>query len=317
MSFSTKNPSLTYPPKAHESGFTANSKSQTGRRIELLMILPSIWILMSALPTLRFAPKNWILLQFERIHEHVSRGMQVFIEITGICLITGMAILGILIAVYVWRRRRKKNEDDYAIYRESPLVIWSVYIVIILFFVGVGSLIWLSWQHAAVFENLVGLQRSVKTSQGQGQHLSTQKSNVSETRRPEIHTLSFPKWRVPLILSLLALLGLSIRYILRRRSLEEERETPQVGQIVANAMKELGKDGELFDTLLCCYRDMSKIIGRKLTMTRDLIVQEFTKLLLPTGIHEEGVTRLTDLFEQVPYGRYDTSPNEQLRPLLY
>lgn len=175
----------------------------------MLMILPSIWILMSALPTLRFAPKNWILLQFER---NVSRGMQVFIEITGICLITGMAILGILIAVYVWRRRRKKNEDDYAIYRESPLVIWSVYIVIILFLVGVGSLIWLSWQHAAVFENLVGLQRSVKTSQDQGQHLSTQKSNVSETRRPEIHTLSFPKWRVPLILSLLALLGLGIIY---------------------------------------------------------------------------------------------------------
>jgi hypothetical protein len=281
----------------------------------LIIIFLSAWIVAIVLPSVSFAPGNWNLVQFERIHEHVSPGMQVLLEITGICLIAGMATLGSLIAVSVWRRRRKKQEDDYAIYRENPHVTWSVYTVIILLLVGLGSLIWLSWRHAAVFENLMGPQRSVETLQDQGQPLSAQKSPASETRRPEFRTFSFPEWRVPLILSLLALLGLSIRYILKRKPLEEERETPQVVQIVANAVNELERSGELYDIVLRCYRDMCKILGRKVTMTRDLTAREFTKLLLQTGIDEEGVTRLTDLFERVRYGRYDTSPNEQAEAL--
>jgi hypothetical protein len=120
-------------------------------RFRLIITFLSGWIVAIVLPSVSFAPGNWNLGHFERIHEHVSPGMRVLLEIIGICLITGMATLGILIAVSVWRRRRKKQEDDYAIYRENPHVTLSVYTVIILLLVGLGSLIWLSWQHSDVF----------------------------------------------------------------------------------------------------------------------------------------------------------------------
>jgi NADH:ubiquinone oxidoreductase subunit 5 (subunit L)/multisubunit Na+/H+ antiporter MnhA subunit len=251
----------------------------------------------------------------ESIQEHGSPGMQVFVEIIGICLIFSMAFLGILIAVSVWRRRRKKQEDDYFIYKENPPITWAVYVVIVLLFVGLGGIIWLSWRHADIFENLLEPQRPIETEQVQGQPPAAHKPSTSETTRPEVHTVSSPKWRGPLILALLVLLGLSIRYIFKSKPLQEGLEPPQVVQIVANAVKELERGGELSDIVLRCYRDMCKILGRKVTMTRDLTAREFTQLLLQTGIDEEGVTRLTDLFERVRYGRYHTGPNEQAEAL--
>jgi len=285
------------------------------RRLQLIVIFFFIWMLAIILPTLRFAPGNWTLVKMERIQEHISPEMQILLEIIGVCLIISMAILGILIAVSVWRRRRKKQEDDYFIYRENPPVTWPVYVVMVLLFVGLGSLIWLSWRHADVFEDLMGPQRSVETSQVQGQRPLAPESPTPETGRPKIHPVYSPEWRILLILALLIVLGLSIRYILKSKPLKEELEVPQVVQIVANAVKELERGGEPSDIVLRCYRDMCKILGRKVTMSRDLTAREFTKLLLQTGIDEEGVTRLTDLFERVRYGRYRTGPNEQAEAL--
>jgi hypothetical protein len=241
--------------------------------------------------------------------------MQVLLEIIGICLIVSMAILGILIVISIWRRRRKKQEDDYFIYRENPPVTWSVYVVIVLLFAGLGGIIWLSWRHADVFEDLIGPQRSFETPRVESHHPPAPKSSTSETRRPETHTVSSPKWRVPLILALLILLGLSLRYIFQVKPHTEGPGLKQVVQVVSNATKELERGEDLSDIVLRCYRDMCKILGRKVTMSRDLTAREFTKLLLQAGIREQEVTRLTDLFERVRYGHHITDPDEQAEAL--
>ena len=251
----------------------------------------------------------------ESIQEHGSPGMQVFLEVIGICLIVSMAILGILAVISIGRRRRKKQEDDYFIYRENPRITWPIYVVIVLLFAGMCSLIWLSWRHADVLEDLMGPKRSVETPQVQGHHPPGPKSPNPEKRRPEIHTVPSPKWRVPLIIALLITLGLILRHILRSKPAEEGLEPPQVIQIVANAVKELERGGELSDTVLRCYRDMCRILGRKVAMSRDLTAREITQLLLQTGIDEEEVTRLTDLFERVRYGRFVTGASEQAEAL--
>jgi len=283
-------------------------------RVKAIIILFSIWILATILPTVHFAPGNWTLLQLERIQD-ASPGMQVLLEIIGICLIVSMAILGILVVISIWKRRRKKQEDDYFIYRENPPVTWPVYVVIVLLFAGLGGIIWLSLRHADIFEDLMGPQRSVETPRVEGQHPPAPKSSTPETRRPEIHTVSSPKWRVPLILALLILLGLSLRYIFQGKPQTEVPGLKQVVQVVSNATKDLEMGTEPSDIVLRCYRDMCKILGRKVTMSRDLTAREFTKLLLQTGIREHEVTRLTDIFERVRYGHHITDPDEQAEAL--
>jgi NADH:ubiquinone oxidoreductase subunit 5 (subunit L)/multisubunit Na+/H+ antiporter MnhA subunit len=289
------------------------------RRVQLIVIFFSIWVLAIVLPTLRFAPANWALLQMDRIQEHASPGMQVLVEIIGICLIFSMAILGVLLIVFIgiplvvdiWRKVRKKQEDDFIIYREHPPVTWRVYAVIVLFVVGFGGLIWLTWRHADVLDDLMGTQRSAETAQVQGQRHPSPKISSPETKRPEIRTVSSLQWRAPLILVLLIASGMIVWLIFKPKPSKEGHETPQVIQIVANAVEELEKGGELSDIVLRCYRDMCKILGQKVTMSRDLTAREITRALLHAGVQEKEVARLTDLFERVRYGRHITGPGEQ------
>ena len=46
-----------------------------------------------------------------------------------------------------------------------------------------------------------------------------------------------------------------------------------------------------------------------------MTAREFTRLLLKSGIDEQEVARLTDLFERVRYGRHITDPDEQAEAL--
>jgi hypothetical protein len=284
------------------------------RRVQVIIILFSIWMLAIVLPTVRFAPGNWPLRQLERIQEHASPGMQVLLEIIGICLIVSMAILGVFIVLSIWRAMRKKRKDDF-VYSENPLVSWIVWVVIILVFAGLGNLIYLSWRHAGVFEDLMRPQRAVETPPVEEQHLPSPKTTVPEIKRPEIHTVPSPKWRIPLMIALLIVLSLSLRQILRSKPLQEGLEAPEFIQIASNAAKELERGEDLSDIVPRCYRDMCKILGRKVTMSRDLTAREFTKLLLQAGIREQEVTRLTNLFERVRYGHHITDPDEQAEAL--
>ena len=301
-------------PESEVAGQRANSQRTyiVLRRIQVIIILFSIWILAIVLPTVRFAPANWTLLKMERIHEYVSPGMELLLEITGICLIVSMAILAGLIVLSIWRARRKKRkDDDFIFYRENPPIHWAVYVVLVVLFSGLGGLIWLSWRHANIFEGLMIPQRSAETSRGQGEPPSAHKPSASETTRPESHTTVSFNRRAPLILALLVLLSLSIRYILKSGPSKEGLEAPEFIQIASSAAKELERGGDPSDIVLRCYRDMCKILGRKVTMSRDLTAREFTKLLFQAGIHEQEVARLSDLFERVRYGRHITDSEEQ------
>jgi hypothetical protein len=287
----------------------------TLRRIELIVIFFSVWILASTLPNLRFAPGGRFFFHAERVQARVSPGMQIFFQIIGICLIASLVILGILLVVSIWKKRRKKHEDDSFIVRENPPLTWHVYVAITLLFIGFGSLIWLSWRHANVFEGLVEGQRSVETPVVQGQHPASPKAPIPSTKGDEIHTVSSLKWRVPLIVVLLILSGLILRRLFTRKPLKERKEALPIIQVVANAVRESEEGREPADIVLRCYRDMCKILGRKVAMSMDLTAREFETLLLQAGVQEKEVTGLTDLFEQVRYGRHLTGPGEQAEAL--
>lgn len=297
----------------------SKDERMTLRRVQLLVFLLSIWVLASALPTLRFAPGNWSLLQRERIQEHVSPGTQVLLEIIGICLIISIAILGTLLMVHIgipivvsiWRKIRNKQEGDFFIYRENPPITWRVYTAIMLLFVGFGGLTWLTWRHVDIFENLMEPKQSKETAQVQDQHPLAPKISTPEAERAKIHTVSSPRWRVPLIFVVLIFLGMVLWQIFRVKPLKGGPEAPRVIQVVTNAVKELEEGGEPSGIVLRCYRDMCKILGRKVTMSRDLTAREFTRALLQAGVQEREVVRLTDLFERVRYGRYLTGPDEE------
>lgn len=310
MSFNARNPSLNYPPKAPKSGLTAHQKSQTGRRIELLIIFLSLWILASALPNLRFAPGNWSFLFVERIQESISPGIQILLEIIGICFIVSLIILGVLTVVSIIKRKRRK-EDDSFIYRWSPSISFSTNVVIVLLFIGLSSLIWLTWQHGEIIEHLMEPQWSGEVSKVQDQHPSISKVFTPEKKRSKISSISTSQWKVLLSFILLIILGRALWKTIKIKPLKERVEAPQVIQIVSNAVKELEKGGEPSDIVLRCYRDMCKILSKKVTMSRDLTAREFTKLLLLAGVQEQEVVKLTDLFERVRYGRQLTGPGEE------
>ena len=284
-------------------------------RIKIIIILFFVWILAIVLPTVRFSPGNWTLVQMDRIEEHVPPGTEVFFVILAIGLIVGLAGLAILAVISIWRQPRRKKDDSFFWYRENPPITWLERIIIVLLFVALAGLIWLFLRNAPVLEDLMGLRSSLQTISIQGQRPAAPQSFTSETRRPEIHPVSFPKWRIPLIFALLIALGLSLRHILRSKPLKEEPEVPQVIRMVTNAMKELERGGDLSDVVLRCYRDMCKILGRKVAVSRDLTAREFAKLLLQASVQEQEVARLTDLFERVRYGRHPTGPNEQAEAL--
>jgi len=284
-------------------------------RVRLIVIFLFIWMLAIVLPHLSFAPGNWALLQAERTCKDATLGMQLLVALTGICLIVSMGLLGAMVVRFIWRRRSKKQEDDFILYRENPPVTWRVYAVIALLISAFGGVLWLTWRHADVLDDLVGAQRSAQTVQVQGQRPPPPKISAPETERPEVRTVSFPRWNIPLILISFIVLGLILRRIFKAKPSKERPASPQVIQVVANTVKALEEGGDLSDIVLRCYRDMCKILSPKVAMSRDLTAREFTKLLTQTGIDDEGVTRLTDLFERVRYGHYRTGQNEEAEAL--
>jgi len=98
---------------------------------------------------------------------------------------------------------------------------------------------------------------------------------------------------------------------LRRRPSLEEPEMPDLGGIVARAVMDLEKGGELSDVVLRCYRDMCGILGRKVALRKEMTAREFAQKLQQAGVGEAEVLKLTDLFERVRYGRHAASPDER------
>lgn len=289
------------------------------RRVELVLILFALWILAIVLPTVHFAPGNWALLRLDRMGGQVSPETEVFLHITGIILLLGVVMTGVLTIVSIWRgRRRKKEEEENFIYRENPPLPWSVYATLIFFLVGFGGLIWLASQHTDPLEHFIGPRRTTEIRGARSEHSAVSKPTESETERSEVVKGPSPRWIPFLIGGVAIVVGLLLWQIFRiKRSQGGLTFRHQVIQAVSDAIKELEGEGEVSDVVLRCYRDMCKILGRKVVMSRDLTAREFTRLLLQAGVREREVTGLTDLFERVRYGRGLSGPTEAAEALAF
>jgi len=249
----------------------------------------------------------------------VSPETEVFLHITGIILLLGVVMTGVLTIVSIWRgRRRKKEEEENFIYRENPPLPWSVYATLIFFLVGFGGLIWLASQRTDPLEHFIGPRRTTEIRGARSEHSAVSKPTESETERSEVVKGPSPRWIPFLIGGVAIVVGLLLWQIFRiKRSQGGLTFRHQVIQAVSDAIKELEGEGEVSDVVLRCYRDMCKILGRKVAMSRDLTAREFTRLLLQAGVREREVTGLTDLFERVRYGRGLSGPTEAAEALAF
>ena len=124
-----------------------------------------------------------------------------------------------------------------------------------------------------------------------------------------------PQWLV-ITLSLAlaaAIIGL-VWWIARRRPRAPEPATLGLAQEAEEALAELRAGGDLRDTILRCYQEMSRVLsaGRGLERQSSMTPREFEQQLAAAGVRDEHVRRLTRLFEGVRYGARRAGERDKL-----
>jgi hypothetical protein len=277
----------------------------TLRRGTIVLILFSFWELAVALPTVHFAPGNW-----EAIKQGLA-GKPPRLEILlGAFLALAAIIFGGLLVLSLWggRRKKKKDEEPHEIYREPVPVPWSVYVIFVLLFVALGGLVWWARQPSKGTEAPATTRTFSVPAQEQAIKVTptVPPQGSAGTQRSEW------KWMEYLLaIGFLAGLGFLVWRGLRGRPSIGEPEVPDLARIVARAVTDLGKGGELSDVVLRCYRDMCALLGRKVALRDEMTAREFAQRLQQAGVGEEEVLRLTELFERVRYGRQVAGPEER------
>ena len=275
----------------------------TLRRGQIIIVLFSVWILAIILPNLRFAPGNW-----EAMHQRLGQSLPSSETLLGAILVLAVIFLGgLVLMVWKWRRRGRKGEELYQMYREPVRLPASVPVVFLLFLVAMAGMIWWARQPSKV----------EKTAPPP--HFAAQSEKQPAKAPPKVSPQALPEARpfqsvwVGYILAIGLLAGLSwiVRRWLKERPKDKELGIADVGQIVARAALDLEKGADLSDVVLRCYRDMCNILRRKVVLRQEMTAREFAQHLQEAGVREEEVARLTTLFEKVRYGRYVANPEER------
>jgi hypothetical protein len=275
------------------------------RRALIMLILFSFGVLAIALPTVHFAPGDW-----EAIKQALA-GKPPSLEILlGAFLAFAAIVFGGLLGLSLWRarRRKKKDDDPHEIYREPIPVPWSVYVIIVLLLVALAGLVWWARQPSTGTEAPATTRPFSAPAQVQAikEPPAIPPQGSAGPQRPGL------KWvEYLLAIGLLAGLSFLVWRGLRGRPSIEKPEMPDLSRIVARAVMDLEKGGELSDLVLRCYRDMCAILGRKVALRKEMTAREFAQRLQQAGVGEGEVVRLTDLFERVRYGRHAASPDER------
>jgi hypothetical protein len=121
-----------------------------------------------------------------------------------------------------------------------------------------------------------------------------------------------PGWLVFGISVLLIALVLGVIWYLGWRALRRPPLELLVQEAHA-ALEELNRGRDLKDTVLLCYREMSRVLReqRGLRRARAMTPREFEEHLERMGLHSEHIQRLTRLFEAVRYGAEASSAHEE------
>ena len=280
------------------------------RRVQLIVIFFSVWMLAIILPALRFAPGNWDALRRSMMKKPPAlESHSLLLEFLALFLAAGIIVLIGFIILSLWRSRRKKRKDDEVfIYHENPRVTWLVYVVLLLLlFLGTGGFVWLAWHYSRMSERWVVPEQRIEAPE----RLSPP-TPPAPSEAPTAHKPMVPRWPGYLLVAgLLILVGLSSWRILKNRYKPMETELPAVGEIAAKAAADIERGADPPDIVLRCYREMCKILSRKVRFSGEMTAREFALRLQQEGVREEEVTDLTTLFERVRYGHYATGPEER------
>ena len=276
----------------------------TLRRGQIIIVLFSFWLLAIILPNVRFAPGNW-----EALKQRLTERPPSLETLLAIILVMAVILFGGLV-VFLWKGRRgkRKGDDSYEIYREPIRVPWPVYVFMVLLFMVLGGLVWWAWQPSNIAEQPATTLQSPASPEER-----TAKVPPRSLPGPKLPDLK--GWEYLLAIGFFAALSWVVWRMLRNRPIGEELGVPNVGRIAAQAALDLEKGAELPDVVLRCYRDMCKILGRKVVLRQEMTAREFAQYLQEAGVREAEVARLTSLFEQVRYGQYDAGPEERVEAI--
>ena len=125
-----------------------------------------------------------------------------------------------------------------------------------------------------------------------------------------------PQWLTMAITILLLAIPLVIGWLLWNRYGAKKKPPPddaleQITLEAKTALDEIEAGGDLKDTILHCYKQMSQTLAnsRNLHRGRAMTPREFEQYLAEYGLRTEDIQRLTRLFESVRYG--DKSPGKR------
>ena len=282
-------------------GFTGT----THRRVQIVLVLFLFWVLAAVLPDVHFAPGNRTVLQESLRGDHSSAEM--LMGVSSVVMVSGLA--GLLLWTFRKAlRRKKKHDEEYQIYHEPIPTPWSVYLLLILLLTAVAGLFWWAWQPSGM------LERRETPFYSQTPAEDRERKSLSATLPSALPRLEpqSREWVVTPLAALLAIgLGTVLWRLLRRQPTKERSERAEVHRMVAQVVSDLEKGEELSDIVLRCYREMCRILGRKVVLRREMTAREFVRQLDHVGVRGEEIASLTRLFERVRYGRMETSPAER------
>jgi hypothetical protein len=122
-----------------------------------------------------------------------------------------------------------------------------------------------------------------------------------------------PQWAVILVSLLLATLVFGGLWLLWRHAPRQEDPLTMLAEEAQEALEELRAGGDLKDTVMRCYVEMSGILSSRRGLVRDtsMTPREFEQRLAAAGLRDEHIRELTLLFERVRYGAKHPGEREE------
>jgi hypothetical protein len=124
-----------------------------------------------------------------------------------------------------------------------------------------------------------------------------------------------PEWVVIIVSLVLAAVIVALIWLMlrRRRTAQPVDQARQVAAEAEEALAELQAGGDLRDTVMRCYSEMSEVLSRTSGLARrgSMTPREFEQFLIGAGVRDAHIQRLTRLFEAVRYGGRTTGERER------
>jgi hypothetical protein len=160
----------------------------------------------------------------------------------------------------------------------------------------------------AIFNSMMQ-QQGVREVEEQPVAATQEPTEQAAGEPTDVFTANTPEWMVlAASVAVALLLGgvvLGVAWVLWRRAHPLEPDAPDaLAEQALDALDALRAGGDLQETVLRCYREMSQVVRqeRGLQRSADMTPREFEQALQSRGMPGDAVRQLTRLFEQARYG---------------